>query len=253
MQLGDHLGFAGIILGLVGLGLTFLWPTKRWIGYVAIGLAVICGLKWGMLTCNEAHENVSEAPFSVDIEGTFMKAVPGGPGPFARGILNPPQRLVSIDYMPGIRITNRQSIEATIKSYSLELRDKEGRWQRLIKVPVSPTAPDLFFLSPDLYLTTMTPESSLDTALSGKALAPGGSVDGWAYFAFPESFDGLPEKIEERITVSDFSGHQITVPIETKPNSQEIIPGNHSSFKLGDNKLDINSYSFTRITQPTPQ
>jgi len=47
MQLGDHLGFAGVVLGVAGLGITILWPAKRWIGYVCLVIAGLLGICWG--------------------------------------------------------------------------------------------------------------------------------------------------------------------------------------------------------------
>lgn len=49
MQLGDHLGFAGIVVGLVGIALTILWPTKRWVGALCLAAAVMLGVLWGGL------------------------------------------------------------------------------------------------------------------------------------------------------------------------------------------------------------
>lgn len=47
VQLGDHLGFAGILVGLVGIALTILWPTKRWVGFLCLLAAVVLGILWG--------------------------------------------------------------------------------------------------------------------------------------------------------------------------------------------------------------
>ena len=47
MQLGDHLGFAGLILGVAGLGITILWPAKRWIGVACLLVAALLGFCWG--------------------------------------------------------------------------------------------------------------------------------------------------------------------------------------------------------------
>lgn len=49
MELGDHLGIAGLILGLIGIGITILWPTKKWIAYVCFVFAVILGIFWFVL------------------------------------------------------------------------------------------------------------------------------------------------------------------------------------------------------------
>jgi hypothetical protein len=44
MQLGDHLGFAGLVMGALGVGLALRYPEKRWIGgvflLVTLGLVI---------------------------------------------------------------------------------------------------------------------------------------------------------------------------------------------------------------------
>jgi hypothetical protein len=40
MTVDTSLGFAGVIVGLLGLGATYLWPGKRWIGFCAISLGL---------------------------------------------------------------------------------------------------------------------------------------------------------------------------------------------------------------------
>jgi len=62
MQLGDHLGFAGIVTGLVGVGLALRYPQKRWIGTVFLVLALLLGSGWGVLAYREAHEIVRVPP-----------------------------------------------------------------------------------------------------------------------------------------------------------------------------------------------
>jgi hypothetical protein len=48
MELGNRLGIAGLIVALLGLGITILYPTKRWIGYVCFIFAGILGVYWGI-------------------------------------------------------------------------------------------------------------------------------------------------------------------------------------------------------------
>lgn len=49
MSRGDRLGIAGLILACIGIGITILWPTARWIGWVAIAVAVGLIVAWGIL------------------------------------------------------------------------------------------------------------------------------------------------------------------------------------------------------------
>jgi hypothetical protein len=48
MDLSNRLGLAGLIVALIGIGVTIMWPTKRWVANVAFGLAfLLCGY-WGI-------------------------------------------------------------------------------------------------------------------------------------------------------------------------------------------------------------
>jgi hypothetical protein len=49
MSRGDRLGIAGLVLALVGIGIAVLWPTERWIGWVAILVATGLVVYWGVL------------------------------------------------------------------------------------------------------------------------------------------------------------------------------------------------------------
>lgn len=49
MQLGDNLGFAGLVLALLGIGITILWPTKRWIAYACFSIALVLCACWGLI------------------------------------------------------------------------------------------------------------------------------------------------------------------------------------------------------------
>jgi hypothetical protein len=56
MSLGDRRGFAGLILALVGIAITILWPTARGIGWIAIAAAVGLGICWGVLEFKRPKE-----------------------------------------------------------------------------------------------------------------------------------------------------------------------------------------------------
>lgn len=44
MAVGDHLGFASLIVSLLAIGIAILWSSKKSIGYSAIALAIVlCG------------------------------------------------------------------------------------------------------------------------------------------------------------------------------------------------------------------
>jgi hypothetical protein len=49
VQLGDHLGFAGLVLGVLGAAVTILWSSKRWIGWTCLVIAVVLISAWAWL------------------------------------------------------------------------------------------------------------------------------------------------------------------------------------------------------------
>jgi hypothetical protein len=49
MEFGDRLGLAGLIMALIGTAVTILWPTKRWIGWTCLLIALGLVGTWGWL------------------------------------------------------------------------------------------------------------------------------------------------------------------------------------------------------------
>ena len=49
MSFGDRLGLAGVILSLVALAAPYLWPDKKWIGWISLSCAVVLLVAWGWL------------------------------------------------------------------------------------------------------------------------------------------------------------------------------------------------------------
>jgi hypothetical protein len=62
MQLGDNLGFAGLIIAVIGIGVTILWPTKRWIGYGCFVLTGLLGICWGVMAYQSRHKPTDQSP-----------------------------------------------------------------------------------------------------------------------------------------------------------------------------------------------
>ena len=56
MELGDHLGIAGLITAFVGIGISVLFPTIRWIGYVCFAIAAIGCVCWVVLEVQQHFE-----------------------------------------------------------------------------------------------------------------------------------------------------------------------------------------------------
>ena len=125
MQLGDHLGFAGVFLAVAGLGITILWPSKRWIGVICLVLAVVLGSCWGgMAYWSWRHPSV---------ESSTPKTVPPSnspqPAPLAESprasvpkIAQPLPQLIFSD-SPLFTLQRRVHIEAEIDAFRVYLRN----------------------------------------------------------------------------------------------------------------------------------
>src|SRR5574340_1824163 len=49
MSNGHRLGVIGLIFACVGIGITILWPTVRWIGWIALAAAILLCILWCIL------------------------------------------------------------------------------------------------------------------------------------------------------------------------------------------------------------
>ncbi len=47
MSFGDRLGIVGVILAFVAIAAPYLWPDKKWIGWLSLSCAVVMLLAWG--------------------------------------------------------------------------------------------------------------------------------------------------------------------------------------------------------------
>jgi hypothetical protein len=74
MALGDRLGFAGLLVAVIGVALVYLWPDKRWIGWLCLGIAAILAASWGTLEIREKFGS-SAASFWISI---LVGAIFGG-------------------------------------------------------------------------------------------------------------------------------------------------------------------------------
>jgi hypothetical protein len=49
MSLGDRLGIVGLIVAFVAIATTYLWPDKKWIGWISLCVAGVLLLAWAVL------------------------------------------------------------------------------------------------------------------------------------------------------------------------------------------------------------
>lgn len=198
--------------------------------------------------------------FKASLGGILAKEYSGQTwGAFGAAIGLPNDKtLVSIDYMPTLRITNMQNVSASIKSYSLEVEDSSGHWSRLIKVRLpqhlaflADDKSSLYFIHPDGRgtFTTLIPHSSLDDLLIDKAIEPGSSVSGWTYWAYPPGFTRVKmrQPLAARISIEDWGGHTALCEYYQKENI-EVPLENNDSFTFGKELLDIKTFAFGKYS-----
>jgi hypothetical protein len=85
MALGDHLAIAGILLAFLGIGITVLWPSKRWVGWTCIFAAVLVGAIWIVLSLK--HRTIENE--TVETQKSSKKSSPSlqwaSPAPIQQG------------------------------------------------------------------------------------------------------------------------------------------------------------------------
>jgi hypothetical protein len=81
MQLGDHLGFAGAILGLLLFAVPYFWPNKRWIAYLALFIAFLLCVFWFALARHMAKAllPVNHQENGVTVQGDQKTTGAGSP------------------------------------------------------------------------------------------------------------------------------------------------------------------------------
>jgi len=53
MSFDSRIGIASLIVGLLGIGITIVFPQQKWIGWLFIGLALLGGAGWGLIEYRE--------------------------------------------------------------------------------------------------------------------------------------------------------------------------------------------------------
>jgi hypothetical protein len=126
MQLGDHLGFAGVVLAAAGIGIAILWPSKRWIGVVCLVVAVLLVICWGEMAYRSWRH-----PF---VESSIPKTAPPSNSPqsaplaespraSASKIAQPPLPQLIFSDSPLFTPQRKEHIEAEIDAFRAYLRN----------------------------------------------------------------------------------------------------------------------------------
>lgn len=75
MSFGDRLGLAGLIVGLLAIAAFYLWPDKKWIGWLCLIAAVILSLAWVEL---EFQEQLARFYGGSPFGSTLIVSIAGG-------------------------------------------------------------------------------------------------------------------------------------------------------------------------------
>jgi hypothetical protein len=112
-----------------------------------------------------------------------------------------------IHFLALIRITNLQSVRSMVETYRVEAQRADGTWIKLIRIPGDR---GFVYLITDPKQATLLKLSTLDDALDNHAIGPNETVDGWAFFEYPEEI--AVKRL--RVYLKDFGGaEQQTPPI----------------------------------------
>jgi hypothetical protein len=77
MSLADRLGWATLIVGFFAIAAVYIWPTLKWIGYLAFAVAVLLFVVWGVL---EFRSRKAEAIRTAPSVGPPVYPSPKSPG-----------------------------------------------------------------------------------------------------------------------------------------------------------------------------
>ncbi|HEY1902690.1 MAG TPA: hypothetical protein VGG56_09685 [Terracidiphilus sp.] len=224
MELGNSLGIAGLVLALISLGITILWPTKRWIGCACFIVAAVL-VAWWAFAEYEHHPSQDQHEagplYSVVDTTSLFYSSPNNP----LGLPNPV--LSSI-----VTIYNRGTYPTTVSDFWLSVRWKDGE---VSKVKATLLARPMTFPYRDGHREMMYPEDDL----CEKGLSPisvGGQITGRVMFQDsalnPYRIQNERPKIE--ISFTDVRGTKYSAfsAIESSAEGTDReFPGMHLRFK----------------------
>jgi hypothetical protein len=88
MSFGDQLGTVSLIVGLFGIAAFYLWPTKKWIGWMSLIAAVVIALLWGFFAFRATHSTGKETS-QAETSKPAPSSEPGQPHPTPRDTNHP--------------------------------------------------------------------------------------------------------------------------------------------------------------------
>lgn len=114
-----------------------------------------------------------------------------------------------------LTFTNLREGPQMIASYSVEVRTKGRRWQKMTRIPISSAWGTVYYVT-----NSLGPEKALqlqfddifDEEIKGKKIPPGDTVSGWAFFEAPKQYAGNTS-LEWQFRATDISNVEFAAPI----------------------------------------
>jgi hypothetical protein len=135
-----------------------------------------------------------------------------------------------------ITITNHQSVQSEISMYKVEIKTKVGNWVPLIRIPTYEMS--FYSVDKDARKATGWDLAVLDKLLMLHWLTTNETVQGWAFFEYPEGSDGNGFDFIFRVHLRDEAGVEFTSPeiVATKDARNRV---NGAELKLNGKTLDL--------------
>jgi hypothetical protein len=135
MQLGDALGFAGLVIALIGIAVTILWP-KRWAGYISLVAAALLVICWGF-TWYKAKRQASSVTAS--IRSAVIAFGTGTCSLFMTSYIKSGSAYTTpVVFLVWMRIHSKLDYSVQIDSYSMEVSaTTAGPWIATHYIPLN--------------------------------------------------------------------------------------------------------------------
>jgi hypothetical protein len=200
MSLGDNLGAWGLIVCLIGIGITILWPTQKWLGWLCIGVAALLIIGWAALAIKGHRTTPVESTSSLGSQAqpAIPNISPTEPDFAIRmtslvtnGALmlwardNNDSRVnyfCRVPILAEIYLTNNQTHWTIITRLHVEAMDGDGQWRSLGVIDTLAASP--IYKGLNMYhVQPIKPVDGkyLDRQIVGKNIGPGETASGWLF------------------------------------------------------------------------